>query len=90
MPKKTKKQKILAELHRQSQLVKSPKISFPSYSFAPGTGPEVVKNNPVAKPKINEIEADYSFISRDLIKITIFTLMALGAQGVLYFVLNRG
>ncbi len=97
MPKKTKKQKLLAELHKklsavaQSSIpVKSQIYSIPS-STTVKTATNIAYNNyTVAKPKTLTTQSDYSYISADLIRITIFTIIAFILQGVLYFQLHRG
>jgi hypothetical protein len=97
MPKKTKKEKLLADAHRkirvssitESQLVNrenaSPdrvvNIKQPpaySYSFKSAT-----------TPYINKSVSNIPYIKTDLIKITIFTVLALLFQGMLYFLLHR-
>lgn len=103
MPKKTKKQKILAQLHRKLQFQQT-------YQFQdPGKKPELVKNqnssismkaklpSPVSLNNIRQTFAEppdkksgtsYDYVKKDLIKITIFTVFAFVLYGVLYFVLR--
>jgi hypothetical protein len=97
MPKKTKKQKILAKLHRKLSIeppsfnnVKSqnieratavPAITSPTFSF---------NKNSVATAQNMKNVSDYSYLKYDLIRITIFTASAIILQGVLYFFLHRG
>lgn len=99
MTKKTKKQKMLAALRRREihlnpahwpQTVKNQNdsASYPA-SVSPGLTYTIQKNIAVKPQNIATMES-YSYVKHDLIKITIFTFSALIAQGVLYFVLNRG
>lgn len=97
MPKKTKKKKILAQLHRKlASLPSSPNIvksqnneNLPAKPSLDNTN-FVFKKQPVIKQKNATILTDHSYVKGDLIKITIFTTLALILQGVLYFLLNRG
>ncbi len=96
MPKKTKKQKLLAELHKKLSAatvnptpVNSQIYSIPS-STTVKTATNISFNNyTVAKPKTLISLSDYSYITTDLIRITIFTIIAFILQGVLYFQLHR-
>lgn len=95
MPKKTKKQKILAELHKkfarssEGQIsVKSqnqPSVISTQYSI-PTTF--TYKQHAFLKPQIYKNSSDYSYITRDLIRITIFSLVTFIFQGMLYFLLR--
>ena len=96
MPKKTKKQKLLAQLHRKINLVSSSpsnivKREFPEKSFKE-EGPKIsgftYNKQVIIKPQITMADRDYRYIRSDLIKITIFTFLALSFQSVLYFVLR--
>lgn len=97
MPKKTKRQKILAELHRklkspaitEPQFVKSQNISLTTSSFTPAMPIFHISDKIVSKPKTTESLLDYSYVRHDLIRITIFTLFAFIFQGMLYFLLQR-
>lgn len=103
MPKKTKKQKLLADLHRKihlatthqstntkviPDLVKGQNDSI-SGSQTPvyTTSLEFINKNAV-KAKTHIPDTSYNYIRNDLIKITIFTILALSLQGVLYFFLR--
>ncbi len=97
MPKKTKKQKLLAELHKKlsaanqsSTPVKSQIYSTPSSATVKTAANIAYNNYKIAKPKTITIQSDYSYITADLIRITIFTIIAFILQGVLYFQLHRG
>jgi hypothetical protein len=97
MPKKTKKEKILASLHRKlrqadsaSNIVKSQNSTTSNLSRHTVTSSFQYKENSVPKVQTLIFKADYTYVKHDLIRITIFTSMAIIAQGVLYFFLNRG
>ena len=96
MPKKTKKQKLLAELHRKISVVSSytPQFVKTQNNTAAST---VLKNNlsqysydnrAVTTTKTLKSDLDYSYIKTDMVKILVFTLFALISQGVLYFFLR--
>ncbi|OIO15708.1 hypothetical protein COV53_06410 [Candidatus Gottesmanbacteria bacterium CG11_big_fil_rev_8_21_14_0_20_37_11] len=97
MPKKTKKEKLLADLRRLNKsqiqkeqlLVKNQIIVNPIPTSSSLTPSLMFKIKSDTKPKKISIENDYSHIKHDLIKITIFSFFALGIQGVLYFLLHR-
>lgn len=98
MPRKTRKQKILSELRKHTQVVlqnplpdpvkppiqtQSPaKPQLASYSFQ-------MKKEPVVTTETHTVVADYTYVHHDLIRITIFTVFALLCQGVVYFLLKR-
>lgn len=104
MPKKTKKQKLLADLRRKSQtaeffkestsltletrLVNRQNIEPTQDRSAPSTPTFVYQKNIVTKPKTLITISTYSYVKRDLLKITIFTFLALLFQGVVYFLLR--
>jgi hypothetical protein len=98
MPKKTRKQKILAQLHRklntisnlEPQTVKPQNVRAVPASISLSPSLLTFSNNAVPEPKKIISTADYSYVKHDLIKITIFTISVLILQGVLYFVVNRG
>lgn len=97
MPKKTKKQKILAGFHRKfsagpsssnnvksqnmHRVIATPSVTSPMFSF---------NKNSVATVRNTKTVGDYSYLKYDLIRITIFTASAIILQGVLYFFLHRG
>lgn len=103
MPKKTKRQKILAELHRRlqysqnlqtqdlklnSEFVKSQnEVATQSKEPQYSTTLNYAKH-PFIKPKNANIPSSYAFVKNDLIRITIFTAFALALQGVLYFLIR--
>ncbi len=96
MPKKTKKQKILAKLHRKIHTtsyslnnVKSQNLRQTSIT-APFTYNEpILKKNSDTNIQNAETAVYYSYVKNDLIKITIFTTTAVILQLVLYFFLHR-
>ena len=98
MPKKTKKEKILAELHR-----KLARDILPQKNFVKGqidTSLDTVShinsstytysNLGYVKAKNHIITHDYAYLKHDLLKISSFTILALLFQGVLYFFLRKG
>lgn len=96
MPKKTKKQKLLAELHRKISVVSSYTPQFVKTQNKT-TASTVLKNNlsqysydnrAVTTTKTLKSDLDYSYIKTDMVKILVFTLFALISQGVLYFFLR--
>lgn len=96
MPKKTKKQKILAQLHRKintvsstsAQFVKSQNHFEPKEKLENKPASYTYHNSSITTTKTSAITLDYFHIKSDLIKILIFTLFALISQGVLYFFLR--
>lgn len=96
MPKKTKKQKLLAELHRKisvvssysPQFVKTQNITSDTASQQNNHSPYSYDKQVVTTTKTLKLNSDYSHIKSDLVKILIFTLFALISQGVLYFFLR--
>jgi NifB/MoaA-like Fe-S oxidoreductase len=103
MPKKTKKQKLLAELRRklatvsstdslnynkQTELVKR-QNDFKSETIPlASTVTDGFKLKSITEPKSPNAPTNYSYVRHDLIRITIFTFFALASQGVLYFFLK--
>ena len=97
MPKRTKKQKILAELHRQ----KLPNFQFKLQTVKPQNESQAqtevgklkstldYKIETSVKPNSHIGSIDYIHVKQDLLRIFIFTLTALIFQGVLYFMLYR-
>lgn len=100
MPQKTKKEKLRAEIRRRSvpsygidqniasELVKgqithsqSPlnQVQKTEYTYEKFVAPTV---------KSHTITGNYTYVRFDLIKITIFTIFALGIQIVLYFLVQ--
>ena len=98
MPKKTKRQKLLAELHRKIKAVPSPSAQFVKGQnkseipiiTATSASTFTYNKHVVSKPKTPISIADYAHVKHDLIRITIFTLFAVIFQSVLYFFLRRG
>lgn len=103
MPKKTKRQKILATLHRKLQYsnnlqtqdiklrpnsVNSQNTDAKQNILSAYTAPFNIAKETVMKAKNTTTESSYKFVKNDLIKITIFTALALVSQGVLYFLLR--
>lgn len=90
MPKKTKKQKLLAEVRR--------KIELPFLLSQETRQTSSVKPHPPMRyalnisnnnnPKSTKIVEQYAYVYHDLFKICIFTVIAIIFQSVLYFVLK--
>ncbi|MCJ7740290.1 hypothetical protein MUP32_03150 [Candidatus Microgenomates bacterium] len=89
MPRKTKRQKILARIHR-NHFVNSQNTQPQITVSLPQVDKLSVNTDIVTKPQISHPASEYAYVKRDLIKITIFTFLAVIFQGVLYFVLHRG
>ena len=97
MPKKTKKQKLLAELRRKIEKQSSNDLPVVKYqnkiqpqSHSTTRLPNIKDHKQsLLTAKTSNKAVDYSFVGRDLIKITLFTLVALVFQGVLYYLLYR-
>jgi hypothetical protein len=89
MPKKTKKEKILADLRRSSHIVKPLASSVAQIQAVPSVQKFVFEKKPVITIQTKQTTHDYSYVYHDLIKITIFTIAVLTLQGMLYFVLQR-
>lgn len=92
MPKKTKRQKLLAEKHRQKLLNSQPvknQINLPGDDQE--IHPEIKytfnkQSVPAVKPVLNSNE--YSYVNKDLKRISLFTFLAISLQVVIYFVLK--
>lgn len=96
MTKKTRRQKIVAELRRKTHpgiedalFVKSQISRFEAKSEENTYHTVLEKTNIDTKPRMYNSEAEHSHVRKDLIKITIFSLTSLFLQGVIYFLLNR-
>ena len=94
MSKKTRQQKILADLRRQlaqeqSQKSSAPEVSRPEYSFKPNVVSPVVATSRSADKPLSVMATDYTYVKNDLLKTSILTVLAIGAQLVLWYVLNR-
>lgn len=94
MPKKTKKEKILAVRHRQQGMISSIPQSVDTHSALP---PQV-KNIPsyvfqskhsdtIATASMDLSERDY--IRKDLVRTLVLSLLAIGVEVVLYLRLGR-
>lgn len=79
MPKKTKREKILAELHRKTY--KPPVASLtPQYAFqAVSTQPHVIQEN----------YSEYLAIKIDLVKTLVLATIAISAELLLYFKIGK-
>lgn len=103
MPKKTKKQKLLADIHKKAQFSIAPQTQdlkldsgFVKSQYNNLSKNQTVtystdlkyQNNPVVKAKSVKMDSSYAYVRNDLIRITIFTAFALALQGVLYFLIR--
>ncbi len=95
MPKKTKKEKILAELHRKLTILDASPKPVKSQNQRSTPQAQSVKlssfiyhSGSVTKPNSLQKEPSYAYVKHDLIKITIFTLFAIIFQSMLYFLLR--
>lgn len=103
MPKKTKRQKLLAEKHRQKILTafsNSPLIASDSKPVknqinladidAKTNGLLEYTFNKQSVPAIKSVpnQSDYSYVNKDLKRISLFTFLAISLQVVIYFVLK--
>lgn len=103
MPKKTKRQKLLAEKHRQKILTGFRNSSLMTSDSQPVKNqihlPEVdSKTNGILKYTFNkqsvtaiksvQSQSDYSYVNKDLKRISLFTFIAISLQVVIYFVLK--
>ncbi|OGG26378.1 hypothetical protein A2960_03550 [Candidatus Gottesmanbacteria bacterium RIFCSPLOWO2_01_FULL_39_12b] len=93
MPKKTKKEKMLAELHRRlestnlqgEEIVKSQIKTHQNTLSQVQPATYSFSNIGYTKPKNHIVTHDYTYLKHDLLKITGFTILALLFQGMLYF-----
>ena len=97
MPRKTRKQKLLAEQHREKTQLPDNTYEFvkPPIELSKAQSNE---SNPIKKPEdksidrktqIENIDHVDNHVKKDIIKISAFTFFALIFQGVLYYLLNR-
>ncbi|MBI3955096.1 hypothetical protein HY338_01525 [Candidatus Gottesmanbacteria bacterium] len=92
MPKKTKRQKLLAEKHRQKLLDSKPvkhQINLPEDDQK--IHPEIkytFKKQSVTAIKPVFRNNEYSHVNKDLKRISLFTFLAISLQVVIYFVLK--
>ena len=97
MPKKTKKQKLLAEIHRRNLKEKGLTYNFvkpPSSAIVKNVSNEVSEKTRkidfiVTKPQTLESTTEYDYLKQDLLKIFLYTIFALISQGVLYYLVYR-
>ena len=96
MPKKTKKNKILAEARSKEQALNLVSYNFvkpqskPSDNFSKTeTGVDVINSVHTANTRQTNVSIlDHHHLRRDLIKILIFTFFALILQSMLYYFLR--
>ncbi|OGG22092.1 hypothetical protein A3D03_01885 [Candidatus Gottesmanbacteria bacterium RIFCSPHIGHO2_02_FULL_40_13] len=92
MPKKTKRQKLLAEKHRQKLLGFQPvkhQNHLPQIdSKTNGLLKYTFNQQSVPSVKSVSDNSEYSYVKKDLKRISLFTFLAISLQGVIYFVLK--
>ena len=96
MPKKTKKDKILAEARREKilesqlkyQFVKPPTTDVKTASANQPRDFGLNKINTVKTPQTDLSIIEHKYLGRDLFKILVFTLFAVFSQIVLYYFLR--
>ncbi|MCL4390516.1 MAG: hypothetical protein M1484_00120 [Patescibacteria group bacterium] len=76
MPKKTKKEKIMAQYHRKLQQI--------SYKIPEQKTPTVIVAVPSFQSPVSS-HSDYSYVLSDLKRIAILTALAICAQVVLWY-----
>lgn len=93
MSKKTRKEKIAADLRRQEQV----KYQFNNTSYS-STGPQTPETTPAKKvfalnvPTQNVTSTgqnNYAYVWSDLTRILVLTVLAICAQGVLWYFLGN-
>ena len=97
MPKKTKKQKLLAEIHRRNLIEKGLNYNFvkplsevPKNEAKADTEAKISKQENIAvKPQNTALASEDNYLKRDLSKIFLFTIFALFFQGVIYYLVYR-
>ena len=86
MSKKTREEKIIAELRRKLKSLKVPKevkpVSLPTSSEKP-----IAKERTTGFAREN-LSYDYSLVAKDLRKTFFLTTLALSLEFVLYFILK--
>ena len=92
MPKKTKRQKLLAEKHRQNLLGSQPvkHQNHPPQIDSKNNGLLKYTFNQQSVPSVKSVSdnSEYSYVKKDLKRISLFTFLAISLQGVIYFVLK--
>lgn len=99
MSRKTKKQKLVAERHRQQQIQFSLSQSKERITPRPPiTNPITINHAPFTLPKVSipvqnfssaNVSSDYSYVISDLKRILTLTVLAFCAQVVLWYFLGR-
>ncbi len=81
MPKKTKREKILSDIHRKN--IRIPAVSnLPTYTLSLST------QSSTSSVKTLKSKNDYSYVYYDLLKIVLFSLLAISVQFVLVWILR--
>ncbi len=81
--KKTRQEKIIADLHRKIQYQRVPTVNSSEYTIAPSLIKQTTSSyREVALPT-------YAYLKRDLIKIFLLTSSILASQTILFFLLKQ-
>ena len=90
MSRKTKKEKIIADLRRQLAQRKSSEsvVQSSEYKYKPEIIVPVVPATNSELPTTN-YTTDYSYVKKDLVKTLVLTGLAICVQVVLWYVLGR-
>lgn len=93
MAKKTKREKILAELHREKQKLAvqvSSSAGVPKYQLSLSESKKInpSSQNPILLPELRSTRTDYSYVLHDLSHTLILTALAICAQLSIYYVLS--
>ncbi len=89
MPKKTKKEKIIAEYHRRLQRVDSvsaPSASLPTYRYAPVVSQKTSSENGT---RLSLATDDLSTITHDLTKTILWAALIIVIEVMLYWQVGR-
>lgn len=88
MPKKTKRQKLHADVTR-ARITAIQKDPSSALYFLPAETPSRVTAQTVVPLQKRASWSDYSAIRRDFVRISVFTFLAFLANGMLYFLTNQ-
>ncbi|OGG15123.1 hypothetical protein A2773_04505 [Candidatus Gottesmanbacteria bacterium RIFCSPHIGHO2_01_FULL_39_10] len=86
MPKKTKREKLLSDIHKKKLKIHSPEVTPPFTLSLPKQSINQLSTQVV---KITaKGRTDYAYVHKDLIKIILFSLLAISVQFVLVWFLR--
>ena len=88
MPKKTRQEKIIAELRRKLKTTQQHTGVQPTpyHTEKPQVSPPIPN---IPKNEIQNNVTDYSYVLEDLRRISLLTIVAVGLEAVLYMLLPR-